>query len=182
MKINVGSKNKTKIIAVQEAVALYPTLFPNPQVVGVDAAVELHGHPRNIQETIQGAIQRAKKAFGDCAYSYGLEGGLIEVPLTRTGYMEVGACAIYNGHETYLGLSPAFEWPPQVNEMILRGEADASQAFHKLGFTHHDKLGAIDGGIIGHLSSQRLTREDFTRYSIIMALVQLERPDLYKRL
>jgi non-canonical (house-cleaning) NTP pyrophosphatase len=38
----------------------------------------------------------------------------------------------------------------------------------------------VSGGIIGHLTDGKLTREDFTKYSIIMALVQLERPELYK--
>ena len=180
MKINVGSKNSTKLAAVIDAVKLYPNLFPNAEVVGVEVNAELFGHPKNIKETVEGAIERAKQAFKDCEYSVGLEGGLIEVPYTKTGYMEVGACAVYDGTNTYLGLSPAFEWPIKVNEMIISGQADASQAFYKLGLTQHEKLGAINGGIIGFLTDQKLTREDFTKYSIIMALVQLERPKLYR--
>lgn len=182
MKINVGSKNKTKIQAVNDAVMLYPNLFPDAEIVGMEVQVEEFGHPKSIKETVEGAIERAKKVFDNCDYSVGLEGGLIEVPYTKTGYMEVGACAIYDGKNFYLGLSPAFEWPLKVNEMIISGEADASQAFYKLGLTEHEKLGAIDGGIIGHLTGQKLTREEFTKYSIMMALVQLERPELYKNL
>ena len=180
MKINVGSKNKTKVQAVNDAVKLYPNLFPEAEVVGMEVQIEEFGHPKTIKETVEGAIERAKKAFQECNYSVGLESGLIEVPHTKTGYMEIGACAIYDGKNTHLGLSPAFEWPLKVNEMIISGEADASQAFYKLGLTKHEKLGAVDGGIIGHLTTQKLTREDFTKYSIIMALVQLERPELYK--
>lgn len=179
MKINVGSKNKTKIQAVNSAIKLYPNLFVNAEVMGIEVQVEEFGHPKSIKETVEGAMKRAKKAFSDCDYSFGLEGGLIEVPYTKTGYMEVGACAIYDGTNIHLGLSPAFEWPLKVNEMVISGEADASQAFYKLGLTKHKKLGAVDGGIIGHLTGQKLTREDFTKYSIIMALVQLERPELY---
>ena len=94
--------------------------------------------------------------------------------------MEIEICAIYDGKEIYIGLSPAFEWPKPVTEMILSGEADASQAFHKLGFTKEEKLGANDGGIVGYLTNQKLTREHQSIDSIIMALVHLERPDLYK--
>lgn len=177
MKINVGSKNQTKVVAVKEAAALYPRLFSNPEVAGVDIELELYGHPKNIGETIEGAIERAKKAFINCDYSFGLEGGLIEVPFTKTGYMEVGACAIYDGKNFHLGLSPAFEWPKGVTELIVSGKADASQAFKELGLTNEEKLGAAKGGIVGFLTEGRLTREDTLRSSIIMALIHLEHPE-----
>ena len=177
MKITVGSKNQTKITAVKEALALYPKLFPNPEIFGVEINVELYGHPKNIEETVQGAIERARKAFVDCDYSFGLEGGLIEVPLSKTGYMEVGVCAIYDGKNFHLGLSPAFEWPKGVTELIVSGKADASQAFKQLGLTNDEKLGAAKGGITGFLTEGRLTREDCLRSSIIMALIHLEHPE-----
>lgn len=179
MKINVGSRNQTKVKAVEEAVALYPKLFSNPEVIGVDVEIELYGHPKSIQETVEGAIERAKKAFLNCDYSFGLEGGLIEVPLTKTGYMETGVCAIYDGKNFHLGLAPSFEWPKRVTELITRGKADASQAFKQLGLTIEEKLGATKGGITGFLTEGRLTREDTLRSSIIMALIHLEHPEYF---
>lgn len=175
----MGSKNKTKISAVRDAVKLYPNIFQDAEVVGVDVRVEVFGHPKSIEETVQGAIERAKQSFIECKFSFGLEGGLMEVPFSETGYMEVGACAIFDGKNIYLGLSPAFEWPKEVTRLILEGKADASQAFKQLGFTEHEKLGAVDGGIIGALTDGKVTREDFTKYSIIMALVSLEKPQYY---
>ncbi|KKR50642.1 MAG: hypothetical protein UT84_C0009G0029 [Candidatus Curtissbacteria bacterium GW2011_GWA1_40_16] len=180
MKINVGSKNQTKIQAVKDAVILYPNLFPKPQIIGIDVNVELFGHPKSIKETIKGAVERSKNAFNDCNYSFGIESGLMEVPYTKTGFMEVGACVIYDGKDIYIGLSPAYEWPKEVTKMILNGKADASQAFKQLGFTHHKKLGAVAGGIVGVLTEGRITREDFTKYSIIMALIQLEKSEFFK--
>jgi inosine/xanthosine triphosphatase len=106
MKLNVGSKNQTKLIAVKEAVALYPDIFPNAEVISIVVNVEEFGHPKSLDETIKGAIDRAKAAFVDCSYSFGIEGGLMAVPYTKTGFMEVGVCAIYDGKECYLGLSP----------------------------------------------------------------------------
>lgn len=181
MRINVGSKNKTKVKAVEDAINLYPGLFPKPETIGVNVNVPLFGHPKNLKETVQGAITRAKEAFIDCDYSFGLEGGLMEVPFSATGFMEVGVCAIYDGKKIYLGLAPAFEWPKKVTDLILSNKADASQAFKKLGLTHHEKLGAVKGGIIGFLTNSKLTREDFTKYSIIMALVHLEKPEFYRQ-
>lgn len=180
MKINVGSKNEIKISAVKDVVTLYPRLFPNPEIVGVDVKIEPFGHPKDIKATIQGAMDRAKEAFTNCDYSFGLEGGLMEVPLSKTGFMEVGACAIYDGNSFHTGLSPAFEWPEKVTELILNNKADARQAFKQLGLTHHEKLGAVEGGIIGFLTGGRVTRENFTKYSILMALIYLERPELSK--
>ena len=181
MKINVGSKNKTKLKAVEEAVLLYPNIFLKPEVIGIEVDIEVYGHPKSLKETVEGAIARAKDAYGDCNYSVGLESGLMEVPHTKTGYMETSVCAIYDGKEIYLGLAPAFEWPPKVTEMIVKGEADGSQAFYKLGYTPHEKMGAEAGGIIGYLTAGKFTREDLTKTSIIMALVHLERPELYNK-
>lgn len=180
MQIHVGSKNQTKVQAVHDALKLYPKLFPNPQITGIDVNVELFGHPKNLNETIEGAIDRAKQSFKNCDYSFGIEGGLMHVPHTKLGYMETGVCAIYDGKNIYLGLGPAYEWPHQVTQKILSGEADGSQAFKQLGYTHHEKLGAVQGGITGMLTKGRLTREDFTKYSIIMAIIQIENPEFYK--
>jgi non-canonical (house-cleaning) NTP pyrophosphatase len=87
MIINIGSKNSVKINAVQESLKLYPVLFANPDIKGIDIEVEQFGHPKDLRSTIKGAIKRAKRAFQDWDYSFGLEGGLTKVPfspLTRS--------------------------------------------------------------------------------------------------
>lgn len=181
MKVGVGSKNITKIAAVRDAVALYPQLFPDAEVIGVDVQIEEFGHPKNIDETVRGAVDRARQAFSGFDYGFGLEGGLLAVPHSVTGYMETSACAVFDGVDVHLGLAPAFEWPTQVTQMILRGEADASRAFKLLGLTEHEKLGAVEGGITGVLTYGKVPREDFVKYSILMALVRLEQPEIYKK-
>jgi len=180
MNIHVGSTNKTKILAVKNALKQYPTLFPSPIVTGVKVDVEEFGHPKNIKETVKGAIERAKKAFVNCQYSIGLEGGLIKVPYSKSGYMETGVCAIYDGKHTFLGFAPSFEWPEKVTELIVRGKTDASQAFYTLGLTKCKKLGAKKGGIIGPLTHGRIPREHYQELSITMALIQLENPKLFQ--
>jgi inosine/xanthosine triphosphatase len=179
MKINVGTKNQSKVMAVWDAVRLYPDHFPDPEIIRIELDSGTFGHPKNIGETIQGAIDRAKRAFVDCNYSFGVEGGLMETPFSKTGYMEVEVCAVYDGKDVCLGLSPGFEWPKKVTELIVSGKADASQAFKQLGLTDNEKLGAAEGGIVGFLSKGRLTREEQTKQAIVMALIQLERPELY---
>ncbi len=178
MRINVGSKNQTKIAGVQNAIALYPKLFPDAEVIGVDIPIELYGHPKNLTETVAGAVDRAKQAFTDCDYSIGLEGGLMAVPHSTTGYMETGVCAIYDGSKIYLGLSPSFEWPTEATKLILSNEADGSQALKQIGLTEHEKIGTGQGAV-GLLTDGKLTREKFVEYSVIMAIIQVEHPHYY---
>ncbi len=176
MKVNVGSKNPTKIQSVIEALQESP-LFKDAEVIGLDVSFETFGHPRNIAETVAGAQKRAELAFKDCDYSFGIEGGLIEIPETKSHYMQVEVCAIYDGKQFHLGLSPAFEWPPVVTKLIFDG-LDGSQALKQAGFTDLEKVGNAGGGI-SILTKGKMDRTEFNRLSIVMALVHLENPDHY---
>lgn len=174
MKINVGSTNPVKIQAVIDALRLYPKKFNHSKVNGIDVKGSNYDHPINIDQVIAGAVDRAKQAFKDCKYSFGLESGLIKTSHTNTGYMEVSCAVIYDGNSFKFGLSPGFEWPKDVTKFILDRKGDASLAFQKLGYTKSVKKGAEKGGIIGQLTNGRMTREDQIKYSLIMALVDTE--------
>jgi len=178
MKINVGSKNQVKVQAVADTIKLYPKVFIDPQVSGIDVKVEEFGHPNNINEIFKGAIERAKNAFHNCDYSFGLEGGFIEVKDCPSGYMEISGCVIFDGKNKYFGLSSAFEWPINVTKFVLEGKGDASLAYRELGYTSVQKRGAEKGGILGELTNFRLTREDQIKQSIIMAMIYLEKKEL----
>ena len=177
MKIGVGSKNKTKVNAVADLLRDYP-MFLGAEVVGVDVKVEEFGHPKNIKETVEGAINRAKQAFINHDYGFGIEGGLMEVPHTKSGYMEVAACAIFDGEKVHIGFSQACEWPRGVIDGILNKGMDGSQAMKALGLTHHEKLGE-HGGMIEILTKGRMNRTDFNKSAVAMALIHLENPEHY---
>lgn len=180
MKIHIGSKNEVKINAVNEAILLYPKIFKSPEVQGLDVKIDINGHPKTLEQTISGAIQRAKMAFPGSDYSIGVESGLMEVPYTKDGFMEASTCAIYDGKNVYIGVGPAFEWPTGVVDQIRNHGMDGSQAFKHLKYTEHEKLGAMDGGICNFLTNGRMTREDQIKYSIIMAMIRLEKAELFK--
>lgn len=179
MKIHIGSENELKVRAVRNALSLYPALFPEFELVPMKVPLELFGHPASLDATISGAVERAKAAFGVCSYSIGVEGGLLEAPAAQTGHFEIEVCAIYDGSRLSLGLSSGFEWPPEVTGMIVRGEADASQAFRQLGLTPEEKLGAVEGGILGVLTHGRMTRERQIEQAVITAMIRIERAELY---
>ncbi len=177
MKVHVGSKNKTKVEAVAESIKGYP-LFAGAEVVGVEVATEVFGHPNTLTKTVEGAMDRAKQAFSDCDYSFGLEGGLLTVPHTKTGLMEITACAIFDGKNYHIGLSSAFEWPKKVTELI-NGGLDGSQALREAGITTHEKIGTAEGGV-SILTKGRVNRTQYNKQAITMALVHLEHPEFYQ--
>ena len=121
LKIKIGSQNKVKIGAVTEILRDYPHLA-HAALESVDASSEVSDQPKSLDETIQGATNRARNAFRDCDYSIGLESGLMLVPNTKTGYMDVCVCAIYDGKE--------FSESPEVmaRRQAMQAAADAKLA------------------------------------------------------
>jgi inosine/xanthosine triphosphatase len=175
MKIGVGSKNKTKVNAVAEVLKDYP-LFDGATVEGVAVEVEEFGHPKTLDETIDGAIERAKQAYVGHEYGIGIEGGLMVVPQAGTGYMAVSVCTIFDGSHIHLGLSPACEWPRDVLDKILSEGLDGGQAMKASGLTAHEKVG-VHGGVIEVLTKGRTNRTEQNKWAIMMALTQLEHPE-----
>ncbi|WP_010096184.1 DUF84 family protein [Ornithinibacillus scapharcae] len=74
MKIIVGSKNPTKVKAVQE-------FFPYDQVEGIEVDSHVSAQPFSDEETKQGAVNRAKFCFEkeEGVVGIGLEGGVMYV-------------------------------------------------------------------------------------------------------
>ena len=175
-EIHVGSKNQTKIQAVENILGVNE-LFHDASILGIDVEVEEFGHPKTIAETIRGAKDRAQAAFEGSELSVGIESGLIEAPETSTGYLETTACALFDGKRYAVGLGPSFEWPKEVIKLILAGH-DGSQAFNEVGLTEDVKVGASHGAIhiLTHGSVDRITLNEL---AIRMALVQLQNPEHY---
>ena len=172
MKINVGSKNPTKVGAVTEAFQ-ESKFFNGAEVVSIDVVTEQFGHPITLDVIVKGAMDRARQAYQDCEYSVGVESGLIQVPGTKSGYMEMTVCAIYDGKQFHLGLSPGFEWPKAVTELIVKKGLDGSQALREAGFTDHEKIGTVEGGI-WIFTHGKMNRKDYNKLAVIMALIHLE--------
>jgi len=171
MNIKVGSTNGIKIQAVEEILADYPN-FKDALVAGLDTPSGVSDQPKSLEETIRGAMNRAKNSFQDCNYSFGLESGLMAVPYTKTGFMDICACAIFNGQDYHLGLSSAWEAPQVVINYILDGE-DMNQAALKAGLTDSLKIGSAEG-LIGLLTKGKLTRKEYTKQAVRTAMIHLE--------
>lgn len=177
MKVNIGSKNKQKVEALKEILIEYPE-FLDAEIIEKDVDSEVSDQPKSLDETIKGAMNRAENAFMSCSYSFGLESGLMKVPKTKTGYMDVTVCAIYDGEIFHLGLSSAFEYPIEITEHVLKNGANISDAFNEFGLTKSKSLGAEEGAI-GILTKNRLNRKEYTKQAIRTALIHLENKHLY---
>ncbi len=177
MKIIVGSTNPVKVEAVRETISDY-NFLKEAEVIGVAVSSRVSNQPKSLDETVTGAMNRARYAFKNCDYSIGLEDGLMRVPWTKMGYMNICVCDIFDKKEHCLGLSSAFEYPTEVIRLVLKEGLDINQAFHKVELTDNPKIGS-DEGAIGILSKGRLMRKEYSKQAIMMALVRLENKRMY---
>ncbi len=177
MKINVGSKNPQKVAAVQEAFDEYPQ-FQGAEIESLDISSEVSNQPKTMEETIRGAMNRARNAFINCDYSVGLESGLMEVPYTKSGHMDITACAIYDGKSFHLGGGPIFEYPKHMVDLILKDGLEVDEAAHQTAFTDNPRAGKAQG-IIGILTKEKITRKSQAKEAVITALIHLLNPEHY---
>lgn len=172
MIIHVGSKNEVKVGAVRDLLPEYP-FAASADVRGFDVPSGVAEQPKSFEETIRGAMNRASACFAGATVSVGIESGFVPVPFTKTGFMDVTACAVFDGREHHLGLSSLFECPKDVTEMITEGGVTMSEAFHRCGYTSNPMLGSAEGAI-GILTRGRVTRKDYTMQALRMAFIHLE--------
>lgn len=173
MNIKVGSTNKIKVEAVRELLLDYPHL-KEAVVSPFEIYSGVSDQPKSLEETVKGAMSRAQGAFQNCTYSFGIESGLMAVPHTKTGFMDVCVCAIFDGREYHLGLSSAWETPKQVAHYMLNEGLDMNQAAFKAGLTDDLAVGSKEG-LVGVVTKGRLTRKEYTKEAVRTALIHLEK-------
>ena len=172
MKINIASTNPQKVDALKEIISEYPHLR-NAEIVSVSVPSNVSDQPKSLEETMQGAMNRARNAFQNCDYSFGVESGLFEFPASiKMGVMDVCVCAIFDGKEYYFGLSSAWEKPKKVAEYMQQG-MNMTDVSVKAGFSDNPNLGAAEG-LIGIMTKGRLTRKGYTKEAMRTALIHLE--------
>jgi len=124
--------------------------------------------PFGIDETIKGAVNRARGAYSDdFDFSVGIESGLMETPNSISGYADLQWCAIFDGEKTTLGVSAGFEYPPCVIKEVLDGKEvgdvmDNVTGVRDLG----EKTGAVN-----YLSKGMLNRTENTEQCLLMAMI-----------
>jgi non-canonical (house-cleaning) NTP pyrophosphatase len=102
----------------------------------------------------------------------------MKVPNSKSGYMNLTACAIFDGDKIALGLSSGFEFPGEVIRRVLSEGINVSTAFHRAGFTEKKNL-RFEDGVIGVLTKGRLPRKDYAKEAIRNALIHIENSDWF---
>lgn len=174
MRIVVGSKNQAKVTAVAEILKEYPHLV-KAEVLVSDVLSGVANQPKSLDETIQGAMNRAKAAQGDAEYGVGIESGLMQVPHTKGGYMDICIAAIRDKEGRFhIGISSAWEFPdPSITKMMVEEGLDMSQAINKAGLTKNPNIGAAEGAI-GILTKGKVDRKEYTKQALRMALIHID--------
>ena len=199
MKIAIGTRSTPKIIAITRAISRYPELWSedennieyitipkdlrNGHALGnqKDAFSNVSCNPITMEDTIQGAKNRARNAYEyvlekykECNLGIGIEAGLYKIECAQTGYMDHSVCSIYDGEEYYLGFGPSFEYPREVVKRVLNGE-EIGVMTDIFGSTAKERKGAI-----GVLTKERVYRDELEEYAVIMALTKIVSKDMYK--
>jgi len=180
MNIYIGSLNQVKIDTVQEVFALYE-LLQDANIIGVDVSSKVPAQPKTQEETMWGARNRAYGAFVNNAYlSIGLESGIFEAPgwEREKTYMDHTVCVIYDGEHDYIGFSPAFRLPKQMNKLVFEQQIDLDQATQQMGLTIEERVGRTQG-LIGILTRGIMDRKAYMKPALIMALAAWQNKEIY---
>lgn len=193
--IAVGSKNAYKVAAVRAVADSIPALA-EADCLPFGVASGVADQPMSLEETRQGALNRARAAFLEASRSalpscegedsasgiiaIGIESGLF-CPDGNGRHFDVCVCmATRDGDPSrmYMGLSCAFEIPPGVMRHVRQG-LDLSAACNATGLTENISIGEAEG-IIGILSRGRITRQAYTEQALKTCLLFVENEGLYE--
>ena len=110
----VGTLNAGKHQAVQDCFNRWPQMA-GVGLKGVNVPSGVSDQPMGLDETIEGAKNRAKAAYAACApddscvVGVGLESGLV---ISGGMHFDCCACAIFDGASEYVGVSSLWALPP----------------------------------------------------------------------
>ncbi len=173
MNIIVGSKNPVKIKASRNVLE---KIYGQVNVTGLDVDSCVPDQPFGKEQTIKGAVNRAKNAYSDeFDLSIGIESGLMKIENSITGYIDLQWCAIFDGDKITLGVSSGFEYPPSVVEEVLNGSA-VGDVMDKV--TGVDNLGQKEGAV-SYLSKGMLDRIENTEQCVLTAMIPRMNKEVY---
>lgn len=178
LSIGLGSLNPVKLEGVRRALKEVEDMIGLHTLSSVGASSRVPEQPMTLEETSQGAQNRALGAHLGHDVSIGIESGLMVFPGAKTGYIDVTVCAIYNGAGYAFGLSPGFECPSQVIDYVKTHGTDLDTAFKQTGLIEEERAG-YSRGIIYFLADGRVCRQDLVASAVRMALLQATKEDLF---
>ena len=166
MVIALGSTNPAKISAAKIG---FGKVFPNEKikVLGINVKSGISNQPMSDEESIKGAINRAKaalKSVKNADYGAGMEGGIHQI---GRNWFESGWIAIIN-KERKLGLGTSARWQMSSKVMSqLDGKNELAHIFQELAQVENAK---DVGGVMGLVTKNHLPRDVAYSHGVIFAL------------
>jgi inosine/xanthosine triphosphatase len=169
-RVAVGSTNPVKVGAARAVMA---RLAADVEVKGVSVPSGVPDQPWGDEETIRGALARARAARDavDADLGVGIEGGVVEGPAGTVRTCAWVAAVTRDGREG-IGGSLAMTLPPDVAGLV-RGGMELGHAMDTLTGGHNVKQGA---GAVGILTRGLVTRQQAYEAIIAYALAPLLAP------
>lgn len=162
MKIIIGSKNRAKVAAVKKAFHKYDCA-----IIAVEVASRVSKQPLTDEETVTGALNRAKGALLQQAgqIGIGLEGGVVR--FRNDLYVcNWGALVCKNISEPIIAGGARFKLPKQIATQIYAGQ-ELGPVLAK--YVYENKL-AKDDGAVGVFTKGLLGRTDMY-FQIVKLLI-----------
>lgn len=171
--VAVGSKNPVKVSAVR---AVITARWPDARVEGIAVASTVRDQPFGDDETIRGALARARTARDalGAEMGVGLEGGVVE---QEDGTMRTCAWAVVVDAMGKQGVGGSLAMPlPSRVAALIRGGAELGHAMDELIGAHDTKHGA---GAVGILTDGLVDRQRAYEVLVTYALGPFITPALY---
>jgi inosine/xanthosine triphosphatase len=174
VKVATGTRNPAKLRGIERA---FRECFGEVEITGIAIDSGVSRQPFSLEETLNGALNRAARAFevvrGD--YGVGVEAGIFSLADAR---IEVQVAAVVSASgKVGIGLSPAFPLPPRFVEALEKGEVSELEEAVDRAFGRRS-VGEAEG-LVGLLTGGKVTREELTRLAVMMALVPFLNPQLF---
>lgn len=174
MQIIVASLNPVKIECARRG---FEKMFPKQtfEVSGIDALSGVPVQPIGSEETLQGALNRARNARDlapDADFWVGIEGGVENVGREMAVFAWV---VILSKNGCGKGRTGTFFLPQAVAELVRQGM--------ELGDADDRVFGRVNSkqanGAIGLLTDDVIDRTSYYEPAVIMALIPFKHPQLY---
>ena len=174
--IALTSRNPVK---VQATLGGFQRMFPDEtfQIRNIEASSGVRDQPRSDQETLQGAINRAKGAANrapQADFWVGIEGGIEEQD--QEGEMAAFAWVVVASPDRLgKGRTGAFYLPKEVARLVRAGKELGEADDIVFGRSNSKQ----ENGAIGLLTGDVIDRTSLYQQAVIMALIPFKNPDLY---
>jgi inosine/xanthosine triphosphatase len=154
IRVRVATANPMKVAATRKAFGKY---WKKVAVAALEIPSSVSQQPISFGEIARGARDRARRAFGECDFSVGIEAGVFRVAAVSPRPFQITLACVFDGLRETLGAGPFYEVPEGLVRDIVKA----------------------DRGSVAVVTKGKVTREQVTRDAVLMALAPFVSESLY---